>query len=301
MYHLKCMTEWALSAKLGKQDPNERISAPKNTWRCPSCQKEHSSTNKPLIYRCFCGRKIRPEYHPGHTTIPHGCDEICGKQRKTKEAEEGAQACPHACTELCHPGPCPPCVSTVDMSCPCGRVVRRARCGERPPSPCVCYCGRLDELTICGGEKARRYHLEGVDPLEDELDACDLECLSEADAAVARRYNVLDRALFVGTVFSCEQPCGRMLNCRHHKCQALCHPGDCQPCQLLPEFCLTCPCGRVPLSKLVRKSYCPRKLCGFPLPLPLPFLSLLLLLLLLLLLSVPFPPPPSFRTVAGVT
>uniref|UniRef100_A0A183SRF6 Cysteine-rich motor neuron 1 protein n=1 Tax=Schistocephalus solidus TaxID=70667 RepID=A0A183SRF6_SCHSO len=198
------------------------------------------------------------------------------------------------------------------LSCPCGRVVRRARCGERPPSPCgarctrvyktpsvceqtkcafgghpcpdvchfddcppcpqlikaVCYCGRVDELTICGGEKAKRYHLEGVDPLEDDLDACDLACLSEADAAFARPYSALNRALFVGTVFSCEQACGRMLNCRHHRCQALCHPGDCQPCQLLPAFCLTCPCGRVPLSKLTMSGdpHGDRTRCTDPVP-----------------------------------
>ena len=112
-------------------------------------------------------------------------------------------------------------------------------------------------MTFCGSEKARRYDLSlvpGLDEVEGDLDLCDLEMFFDGDedekAALLGNEGGL-KALFVGTVFSCVQVCDRPLDCGHHACTALCHPGECPPCPLLPSQCTTCPCGRVPLSKLV--------------------------------------------------
>ncbi len=127
----------------------------------------------------------------------------------------------------------------------------------------MCYCGRVDEVTRCGSGKAKRYNLSaaGEEPFEGDLDPCDLEMFYHDDegggvegdgdkkALLASEEPLT--AIFVGTVFSCEQACDRPLACGHHKCARPCHPGECQPCPLLPEQCLACPCGRVPLAKLV--------------------------------------------------
>ena len=120
-------------------------------------------------------------------------------------------------------------------------------------------------MTFCGSEKARRYDISpGLrsDEIVGELDLCDVEMFFDGNedekTALLGTESGLE-ALFVGTVFSCEQVCQRPLDCGHHSCTALCHPGDCPPCPFLPSQCLTCPCGRVPLSKLVRHLKCSLK------------------------------------------
>lgn len=122
--------------------------------------------------------------------------------------------------------------------------------------PVVCYCGRLDEVTRCGSERARRYDLceSRSEAVVGNLDLYEVEMFfdggEEEKSAILATEGAVE-ALFVGTVFSCEQTCDRPLSCGHHNCTALCHPGDCRPCPLLPSQCLTCPCGRVRLSQLV--------------------------------------------------
>lgn len=121
----------------------------------------------------------------------------------------------------------------------------------------VCYCGRMDEVINCGSAKAKRYDISDPNNVyEGELEACDVEMFFDGpDKEKAKLLAVPEgslTAIYVGTVFSCEQKCDRPLDCGHHLCSSTCHPGDCKSCPLLPENCLTCPCGRVPLSKLVR-------------------------------------------------
>ncbi|KAL5111925.1 Transcriptional repressor NF-X1 [Taenia crassiceps] len=316
VYHLSCITNWALSNTQMSVNEPQAAQKLRSSWRCPACQKSYTSRTTSLIYRCFCGKTIRPEYRPGFSTIPHGCDEVCARSKanaseKTNQLNKRASTCPHTCTELCHPGPCPPCTALVQLHCPCGRVVRTSRCGEELPEPCgapcdrllsagrcafgthhcpmpchdgdcppcrkliksVCYCGRLDEVTYCGSEKAKRYDLREArsQSVVGDLDLYEVEMFfdggGEEKAAILATEGAVE-ALFVGTVFSCEQTCDRPLVCGHHNCAALCHSGECQPCPLLPSQCLTCPCGRVRLSQLVKNGdeYGNRKECTDPIP-----------------------------------
>lgn len=118
----------------------------------------------------------------------------------------------------------------------------------------VCYCGSVDEVARCGSVRAARFNLAGVEPIEDELEECDVEMFlsTELESDVAKS-EFSNQALFVGTVFSCEKVCGRQLECKRHSCEAVCHRGDCEPCAFLPENCLVCPCGQVPLNRLVSR------------------------------------------------
>lgn len=52
----------------------------------------------------------------------------------------------------------------------------------------------------------------------------------------------------------------RVLKCGNHRCEQSCHPGECQPCSLLPESVTTCPCGKAPLSELQDPDH-PRESC----------------------------------------
>ncbi|KAL5961917.1 Transcriptional repressor NF-X1 [Taenia solium] len=316
VYHLSCITNWAFSNTQKSENEPQSTQKMRSSWRCPACQKTYTSRTTSLIYRCFCGKTIRPEYRPEFSTIPHGCDEVCGRPKangseKADQLNKRASPCPHTCTELCHPGPCPPCTALVQLHCPCGRVVRTSRCGEEPPEPCgapcgrllpvercafgthhcpmpchdgdcppcgkliksVCYCGRVDEVTRCGSEKAKRYDLYEArsEALVGDLDLYEVEMFfdggEEEKAAILTTEGAVE-AIFVGTVFSCEQTCDRPLACGHHNCTALCHSSECQPCPLLPSQCLTCPCGRVRLSKLVMNGdeHGNREECTDPIP-----------------------------------
>ncbi|VDO01202.1 unnamed protein product [Rodentolepis nana] len=148
-FHLTCMIKWANAGLLNKDSDQATCLA----WKCPHCQKVHTASTNPLTYRCFCGKVSRPEYRPGVSTMPHGCDEVCGKSKANLNAKAldnpRIQSCPHNCTELCHPGPCPPCTAMVQLSCPCGRVVKTTRCGEEPPLPCGGPCGRSLNEDCC--------------------------------------------------------------------------------------------------------------------------------------------------------
>ncbi|KAM3175867.1 hypothetical protein ACTXT7_007655 [Hymenolepis weldensis] len=136
--------------------------------------------------------------------------------------------------------------------------VMQLRCRYRCPIKLsvVCYCGRQDEVVRCGSVEAKRYSLFELHTVyEGDLELCDVEMFfkgtDEEKSALLATPNGSLTALFVGTVFSCEQRCDRPLTCEHHSCMDICHPGECKSCPLLPENCVTCPCGRVPLSKLV--------------------------------------------------
>lgn len=57
-----------------------------------------------------------------------------------------------------------------------------------------------------------------------------------------------------------------MLNCGAHRCQQVCHRGQCQPCPRSPSLVKTCPCSQTPLTKLLELGYSDRKSCSDPIP-----------------------------------
>lgn len=66
--------------------------------------------------------------------------------------------------------------------------------------------------------------------------------------------------------YSCNDICGKPLGCKNHRCEKLCHGGECDPCIRDTKLITACPCGRSPLS-LTRLSCldpipCCDKICG---------------------------------------
>ncbi|CAH8544535.1 unnamed protein product [Dicrocoelium dendriticum] len=363
IYHLPCIKSWAQ-----KCTSDSSTTTTHATWRCPSCQTKQLSTVAEINYVCFCRRIRDPEYHPARTSIPHGCDEVCGKIRTKSEVSEGGvdhsyvkqTFCTHPCTELCHPGPCPPCTASVSMSCPCGRVQRAALCGDKPPAPCGqlcgrqlgsidkplercackihtclfacheglcppciwiietgCYCGKEHNRFSCGGDDALKLNL-APDTLEQiytamakfhsstderllvtKLDKSLTLCSTNSDSILEvndspamavstpapkthEAQSTCDAietqtplaplleppAVSVAPSFSCGGICGQPLACGNHSCPDICHTGECKPCALDPSRCFTCPCGRIPLSKLVLSNdpAGDRRNCSDPVP-----------------------------------
>ncbi|KAA6391889.1 MAG: putative NF-X1 type zinc finger family protein [Streblomastix strix] len=57
----------------------------------------------------------------------------------------------------------------------------------------------------------------------------------------------------------CSQICGKLLDCRRHTCQQLCHSGRCDTCHQTQFTSYICPCGRTTMDPPIP--------CGTPIPL----------------------------------
>ncbi len=53
------------------------------------------------------------------------------------------------------------------------------------------------------------------------------------------------------TVYSCGEVCGQMLACGSHRCEKMCHEGECGQCELLPSRLSRCPCGKTAVKELL--------------------------------------------------
>ncbi|XP_052417318.1 transcriptional repressor NF-X1 isoform X11 [Carassius gibelio] len=242
VFHLNCIKKWARSPASQADDGSEG-------WRCPACQ--HVALKAPNAYSCFCGKVTNPEFQ--RTEIPHSCGDMCGKKRSGGE-------CNHPCNILCHPGPCPQCPAFITKSCICGKMRKQVRCSQTGPLLCEEVCGA--PLNCSEHFCAQVCHSGPCQP-------CQLRVQQACFCGVAFREVACgtDREKFDGSGhFSCCKPCGKMLDCQSHRCQQICHPGQCQSCPLSPKLVHSCSCGQTLLSKLLEFGYPERKSCTDPIP-----------------------------------
>ncbi|XP_059369674.1 transcriptional repressor NF-X1-like isoform X2 [Carassius carassius] len=242
VFHLNCIKKWARSPASQADDAPEG-------WRCPACQ--HVALKAPNAYTCFCGKVTNPEFQ--RTEIPHSCGDMCGKKRSGGE-------CNHPCNILCHPGPCPQCPAFITKSCICGRMSKQVRCSQTGPLLCEEVCGAL--LNCSKHFCAQVCHSGPCQP-------CPLRVQQACFCGVVFREVACgtDCGHFDGSgYFSCCKTCGKMLDCQSHRCQQLCHPGQCQSCPLSPKLVRSCSCGQTLLSKLLELGYPERKTCTDPIP-----------------------------------
>ncbi|XP_052457453.1 transcriptional repressor NF-X1-like isoform X36 [Carassius gibelio] len=242
VFHLNCIKKWARSPASQADDAPEG-------WRCPACQ--NVALKAPNAYTCFCGKVTNPEFQ--RTEIPHSCGDMCGKKRSGGE-------CNHPCNILCHPGPCPQCPAFITKSCICGRMSKQVRCSQAGPLLCEEVCGAL--LNCSKHFCAQVCHSGPCQP-------CPLRVQQACFCGVVFREVACgtDCGHFDGSgYFSCCKTCGKMLDCQSHRCQQLCHPGQCPSCPLSPKLVRSCSCGQTPLSKLLELGYPERKNCTDPIP-----------------------------------
>ncbi|KAM3860345.1 transcriptional repressor NF-X1 [Diretmus argenteus] len=242
VFHLNCIKKWARSPASQADDSTEG-------WRCPTCQ--NVAPKHPTSYTCFCGKVTNPEWQ--RSEIPHSCGDMCGKKRS------GAD-CNHPCNILCHPGPCPQCPASVTKSCICGRTSQPMRCGQATVLKCDKVCGAV--LNCAEHTCTQVCHSGACQP-------CQLQVQQVCYCGVTSR-GVLcgtDKEGFDGSGhFSCQKPCGKMLDCEAHRCQQVCHRGPCQPCPLSPSLVKSCPCGQTALAKLLELGCSERRSCSDPIP-----------------------------------
>ncbi|NWZ84495.1 NFX1 protein, partial [Poecile atricapillus] len=242
VFHLNCIKKWARSPASQAEDGN-------SGWRCPACQ--NASVQVPKTYTCFCGKVHNPEWN--RNEIPHSCGELCGKRRQCLD-------CPHLCNILCHPGPCPSCPAFVTKTCECGQTSHSVRCGQSTKIHCsnVCgntlNCGKHSCTQVCHAGKCSPCQLTVQQVCYCGSNFKEVLCGSKEEFSDG-----------FGS-FSCQNICGKKLNCGRHNCKQVCHPQPCQLCPRLPQVVYRCPCGQTPLSKLLELGCVERKICTDPIP-----------------------------------
>ncbi|XP_046880248.1 transcriptional repressor NF-X1 [Hypomesus transpacificus] len=242
VFHLNCIKKWARS-------PASQADESTEGWRCPACQ--NVVFKPPNSYICFCGKVTNPEWQ--RTEIPHSCGDMCGKKRS------GAD-CNHPCNILCHPGPCPQCPAFIHKACICGRTSQPMRCGQATSIHCD---------TVCGATLNCSQHTCSQVCHNGQCQPCQLQVQQVCYCGVVTREVLCgtDKEAFDSSGhFSCQKPCGKMLECEAHRCQQVCHPGPCQPCPRSPRLVKSCPCGQTALAKLLELGYSERRVCSDPIP-----------------------------------
>uniref|UniRef100_A0AAY4BES7 Transcriptional repressor NF-X1 n=1 Tax=Denticeps clupeoides TaxID=299321 RepID=A0AAY4BES7_9TELE len=243
VFHLNCIKKWARSPASQAHDGSEG-------WRCPACQ--NVAFRAPNSYMCFCGKVTNPEWQ--RSEIPHSCGDLCGKKRTAAD-------CSHPCNILCHPGPCPQCPAFVTKSCICGRTrYKQVRCSQSVAIRCeqVCNallnCGEHTCAQVCHSGQCKLCQLSVHQVCYCGAGSRTVSCGTDKDSFDGSGY------------FSCQKPCGKVLDCQIHTCQQVCHAGSCQSCLRSPKLVRSCPCGQTPLSKLMELGYPERRSCADPIP-----------------------------------
>lgn len=221
-FHMSCVQKWAkdsiyqLAEAYSETDPHFDKSTLK--WCCPKCRAEYAQSVIPSRYYCYCGKQQDPKFDPW--LVPHSCGETCRKKLKPE--------CGHSCLLLCHPGPCPPCPSTVNSKCYCGRQPSQTRrCSSKYWS-----CGKPCTRTLACGQHACQ------DPCHaDECNPCPMQSLQPCLCGAEKKNRLCAHA-----AWQCNKVCGKRHSCGHHVCQTVCHSGECGKCPSSGPR--TCPCGK---------------------------------------------------------
>ncbi|WKY01565.1 hypothetical protein Q1695_015515 [Nippostrongylus brasiliensis] len=234
---------------------------------CPECPVM-------LTRSCNCGN-VQKAIRCG-SVLEVKCDKVCNRLLACGE---------HRCNQICHEGDCSPCEVTFVQTCYCGSSSREILCFERGFSEKYSCGSPCSGMYNCGIHRCtRNCHStseNGCGPCPsapERIINCPCGRSTLAELGVART--------------SCEDPvptcrniCAKVLKCgsveKKHRCRALCHSGDCPPCELTTS--VICRCKQVkrtlPCSEYVQfagfeEQYChcgrtmrpPPVPCGAPLP-----------------------------------
>ena len=214
---------------------------------CPPCSKLAPTRS------CFCGKSsvtgrcVDTNYDTGFS-----CGQICGDIMPCGE---------HGCSRPCHEGVCGGCEVEVDGRCYCGKLQRGIRCSESKPKKesqqHLKPCGNTTEIDQWTGlfscdavcerpfdcdqhSCTRKCHPQDLQPFHcrlspDVVKSC--HCGKTALSAVADK----PRTSCGDAIPSCGETCLRSFACGH-RCQDICHSGECPPCFQTKE--VDCLCGR---------------------------------------------------------
>ncbi|KAF1943486.1 hypothetical protein EJ02DRAFT_400588 [Clathrospora elynae] len=202
---------------------------------------------------CFCGQKsltrrcVDTDYEQGWS-----CGEVCG----------GLMSCgEHHCSRPCHDGPCGTCEVRVPARCYCGQVQKDILCCDRAEEKQSSHSHVATDGTATVEQWTGSFQCpkECARPFDCGKHTCEMACHpQDADAphcpsspdvvthcpcgkTALHEMSKTARIACEDPIPNCDKPCGQVLACGH-KCQQLCHQGDCLPC--LKKVQISCRCGR---------------------------------------------------------
>ncbi|KAI9510184.1 hypothetical protein F5148DRAFT_1181382 [Russula earlei] len=249
-FHLKCIQPWAdKSVKDIEEAWRSRGEEKKGEWRCPGCQSKREIV--PRKYWCFCGLAQDP--NPPRSATPHSCGNSCSR----------ARICGHPCPLPCHPGPCPPCMITVQNPCHCGKDVVALVCSRANPTtggrvnlPASRSCG-----SKCGKPLSCQNHVCTEVCHDSQCSPCTVSDLArcwcgqerrrlacgEGDAKECKILTAAGEESWTGK-FGCDNPYPSTVVFTNVQRRAI-HPHSLAPkCPYSPSAVTRCPCGKHPFS-----------------------------------------------------
>ncbi|XP_070554401.1 NF-X1-type zinc finger protein NFXL1-like [Ptychodera flava] len=219
IFHLNCIQNWA---KHGAIRPfllsEEHFPAVDPIWHCPKCRYDYKLSECPTKYVCFCTKEVDPKFDPW--LVPHSCGHTCGKILQPN--------CGHTCLLLCHPGPCPPCPTTVKLSCLCGKQAAQVRRCSAKEWSCGQICGKA---LLCGQHYCQQSCHKG------ECAPCQKQSIQACACGKEKEERSCSSPFW-----QCNQTCKRSYSCGYHVCEKTCHSGECGVCPR--SLNRTCPCGK---------------------------------------------------------
>ncbi|NXV78610.1 NFX1 protein, partial [Atlantisia rogersi] len=247
VFHLNCIKKWARSPASQAEDGN-------SGWRCPACQ--NASTQVPKSYTCFCGEFLAKESKLKKLPFPRAT--VLHELPQCGSLPQGSGVQDHTAPL----GFLPPMVpSPTSNLLQCGLLsLHSVRCGQSTKIHCSNVCGNT---LNCGKHSCTQVCHAGKCP------PCQLTvqqvcyCGSNLKEVLCGTKEEFSDGF--GN-FSCQNICGKKLNCGRHNCTQVCHPQPCQLCPRLPQVVYRCPCGQTPLSKLLELGCVERKICTDPIP-----------------------------------
>lgn len=135
----------------------------------------------------------------------------------------------HAFLSPCHPGPCPPCVISVERTCYCGQeslVMRCSRLQDDASLSLPLSCGRKCSKPLSCGK-----HVCELECHPGECGACQeiesARCYCGKDTRQIKCGEGVAKVCIVGEEqwegqFECEALCERPFQCGEHFCQKVC-------------------------------------------------------------------------------
>ncbi|XP_015070225.1 NF-X1-type zinc finger protein NFXL1 [Solanum pennellii] len=193
---------------------------------CPPCKAFAPARS------CPCGKEVITTRCSDRKSVLT-CGQQCGKLLDCGR---------HRCEQTCHVGSCGHCQIVVDAYCFCKKKTESLLCGDMGVKgdikmedgvfSCNSVCGKK---LSCGNHICRELCHPGpcgdCALLPSKVKAC---CCGKTSLE-EERHSCLD------PIPTCSKVCGKRLRCGVHRCEAVCHSGDCAPC--LVPVTQRCRCG----------------------------------------------------------
>ena len=190
------------------------------------------------VNRCFCG-KTSYRLRCGERDDGKSCDNACGRLLSCKK---------HFCQEKCHPGDCNDCSVAQTQSCYCGQSLRDSFCGKgeqivkktlKGAHTGYFSCEKICNLPLsCGNHFCKQPCHQGPCnqcSTDVHIQSCPCGNKKLAELLEKPRESCLD------PIPTCNNTCGKLLHCKQHFCQEICHTGQCKDCT--KETVTACRCG----------------------------------------------------------